>query len=315
MVIEYIEAKSLVRERKGSRDINLNPYQGCAHDCAYCDGKAERYGMHADFAARVRVKANAPRLLEDYLKKKGFAPINRQRTGTLADYDSAARASLRERSPERFTINISGGVCDIYQPAEAEVGMSRRLMQIVYDYGFPIFLLTKNKLVLKDLDLLVKINESAGANVAMSVTFADDELRQVFEPGASTIQERFATLKALHDAGAKTGIWALPMLPWIGDTDDNIGGIVKGAKEADVGWIICDGLTLKPGRQKDAFMRLIAERFPSLSERYMRLYANESPYGTLDVEAAKSLGLEDPWAKGKKFAAIHGIPYKRWSDL
>jgi DNA repair photolyase len=314
MSVELFAAKSLVRTNKRSRDINLNPYQGCSHDCAYCDGKAERYNMHADFATRIRAKANAPELLEIFLRSKGFSPVNRERTGTLADFSAEAKKSLKKTSPEKFTINISGGVCDIYQPAEAETGLSRRLMQLVYDYDFPIFLLTKNKLVLKDLDLLKKINASQGATVAMSVTFADDDLRAKFEPGASTTQERFDTLWALHDAGIRTGIWALPMLPWIGDTDANVEAIMAGAKEAGVEWIICSGLTLKPGRQKDAFMMLIDRDYPELRENYRRLYANESKYGTPDMEAAQEMGLSDPWLKGKRFAAKYGIHNKSWHD-
>ncbi|MFH0815690.1 MAG: radical SAM protein [Methanobacteriota archaeon] len=314
MPIEFIEAKSLVRVNKRSGDVNLNPYQGCFHDCAYCDGKAERYNMHEDFATRLRAKANAPELLEKFLRGKGFSPVNRERTGTLADFSDEAKKALRGASPRKFTINISGGVCDIYQPAEAEIGLSRRLMQLVYDYDFPIFLLTKNKLVLKDLDLLRKINVSQGATVAMSVTLADESLREKFEPGASTTQERFETLRTLHESGIKTGIWALPLLPWIGDTDVNVDAIISCAKESGVDWMIFSGLTLKPGRQKEAFMRLIAKDFPGLEEKYRRLYANESKYGTPDLEAARAMGLPDPWLKGKRMAKKYGIAYKSWRD-
>lgn len=314
MQVEFFEAKSLVRAGRHSRDVSLNPYQGCFHECAYCDGKAERYNMHADFATRIRAKANAPELLEKFLRGKGFSPVNRERTGTLADFSDDAKSSLKGSAPEKFTINISGGVCDIYQPAEAEVGLSRKLMQLVYDYDFPIFLLTKNKLVLRDLDLLRKINDSHGATVAMTVTFADDSLRAKFEPGASTTIERFEALGVLHEAGIHTGIWSLPLLPWIGDTDANVDAIMAGAKDAGVEWIICSGLTLKPGRQKEAFMRLIARDFPRLVDNYVRLYSNENKYGTPDMEAARAMGLADPWLKGRKFAVKHGITYKSWHD-
>ena len=81
MIIEEYEAKTLVRTSKTSlfswAEVYLNPYQGCYHDCVYCDGKAEGYYMHEDFGTRIKVKKNAPDLLEAYLKKKGFFPINR----------------------------------------------------------------------------------------------------------------------------------------------------------------------------------------------------------------------------------------------
>ncbi|MBI5000486.1 MAG: hypothetical protein HZB92_03020 [Euryarchaeota archaeon] len=312
MRVEQIRAKSIVRKEKGSRDIHLNPYQGCFHDCAYCDGKAESYNMHEDFGTRILAKTNSPNLLEKYLRGLGFAPVNRPRTGTLADYSPDAKVGLKKAMPAKFLINISGGVCDVYQPAEAEVGLSRKVMQVVYDYDFPVFLLTKNKLVLKDLDLLVKINRSQGATVAFTVTLADERLQKIFEPNASTTSERFDALKALHEAGIHTGIWALPLLPWIGDTDGNVEGIMKGAKGAGVEWIICDGLTLKPGRQKDAFLRVIGQHFPELLPKYQRMYSNEDRYGAPDVGAARALGLDNPWSKGKRFAGKHGIEYKSW---
>jgi DNA repair photolyase len=309
--IERVEAKSIVRSEPGSRDIHLNPYQGCYHDCAYCDGKAERYYMHADFGTRVRAKVNAPRLLEDYLRKEGYTPVNRGRTGTLGDFSDEQRKALRRH--DKFRINISGGVCDIYQPAEAEVQLSRRLLQVVHDYDFPVFLLTKSTLVLRDVDLLKKINESHRATVAMTVTLMDDSVRAVFEPRASPTHERFAALRELHEEGIHTGIWALPLLPWIGDSDENIDGIMSSAKAAGVEWIICDGLTMKPGRQKEAFMRVIGERYPELLSRYQRLFANDDKYGKPDLAAAREMGIPNPYRKGRDFALRHGIAYKSWS--
>lgn len=286
MDIEYYRAKSLVREGKSGRRVHLNPYQGCAHDCVYCDGKAENYNMHADFDCRIRVKENAPELLENYLRKRGFIPVNRARTGTLLDLGMEP-----VNLPEKIVVGISGGVCDIYQPAEAEAGISRRLMQTVYDYGLPIELLTKSKLVLKDLDLLKKINDCAGATVCASIIFSREKegLREIFEPGASTITERFDTLKILHDAGIKTGIWMMPILPWICDGRENLESVVRDAAVAGVQYILPGGLTLKPGRQKEAFMACLGEHFPGLVERYAGLYANESRWGEPDRGAAPEL--------------------------
>ena len=76
MIIEENEAKSLVRIGRPSMfswaEVHLNPYQGCYHDCKYCDGKSEGYHMHEDFSSRIKVKKNAPKLLEQFLKKRGF---------------------------------------------------------------------------------------------------------------------------------------------------------------------------------------------------------------------------------------------------
>jgi DNA repair photolyase len=307
MRIETYEAKSIVRKEKNSENIYLNPYQGCYHDCVYCDGKAENYHMHEDFGTRIRVKTNAPELLEKHLKKAGYIPVNREQTGTLMDYGGP-----KPEQREKFTIGISGGVCDIYQPAEEVVGISRKVMQVVYDFDFPLFLLTKNKLVLKDLDLLKKINDSTKATVAMSVAFADDGLCRIFEPNASSTQERFAVLKVLHDEGINTGIWAMPLLPWIGDTDENMGAIFAQSEEVGVDWMCWAGLTLKPGRQKEQFMRTIGQHFPELLPKYQKLYGNDNKWGILDINVARELGLKNPMEKGKAYAKKYDIEDKGW---
>ena len=292
MIIERYEAKSLIRERKNSTDIALNPYQGCYHNCAYCDGKAENYNMHPDFGTRIRVKINAPEMLEVYLKKKGFVPLNRERTGTLLDFVPVSHRKEAARG-KKFSISISGGVCDIYQPAEAELQLSRKLLQIVLDFGFPVSLLTKNKLVLRDLDLLKKINDAAGASVALTITLMGDEKRKIFEPRASSTEERFDALKKLRNAGIRTGIWAMPLLPWIGDSEENITGIFKKAKELDVQYMACAGLTLKPGRQKEGFFTVLQKHYPELVEKYNMLYSNNNKYGMPDLSMCARFGVKD----------------------
>ena len=309
MEIEYYQAKSLVREDKSGRRIHLNPYQGCAHDCVYCDGKAENYNMHADFAGRIRVKENAAELLERYLRKRGFLPVKRERTGTLLDL-GVEPANV----PDKIVVGISGGVCDIYQPAEAEAGMSRTLIRVVYDYGLPIELLTKNKLVLKDLDLLKKINSDSGATVCMTVVFSkeNERLREIFEPGASTIADRFETLKTLHDAGINTGIWMMPILPWLCDADENLESMARDAAEAGVQYILPGGLTLKPGRQKEGFMACLGEHFPELVEKYARIYANNSRWGELDRAAFNELGLRNWRPKLRELCRERGVKLESW---
>jgi len=309
MEIVRYSAKSIVREERGSNNIHLNPYQGCWHDCVYCDGKAENYHMHEDFGSVIRVKENAPDLLEKYLRKRGFLPINREITGTLMDVDVEPPAQ-----PDKFIIGISGGVCDIYQPAEADVGLSRKLLQVAYDFGFPVSLLTKSALVLRDLDVLKKISEGAGATVCMTVVFSEenDNLREIFEPRASAISERFDALKKLHEAGIKTGIWMLPILPWICDSDENPESMVRSAAKAGVGFILPGGLTLKPGRSKNEFFNALKKHFPDLLTKYSRLYRNNSRYGEPDRMEASALGAG--WYKDSLPALCqeYGIELRGW---
>ncbi len=307
--IEYFKAKTLVREERGGNVVHLNPYQGCAHDCVYCDGKSEGYHMHADFGTRIRVKENAPQLLEEYLRRKGFLPVNRKRTGTLLDL-----GIKQEREPKKFTIGISGGVCDVYQPAESVVGMSRKMLQIVCDYGFPVSLLTKNKLVLKDLDILKKIQKTAGATVCMTIVFSrkNERLREIFEPGASTIAERFGALQTLHDAGITTGIWMLPILPWIGDSEDNLRELVKDAAAAGVEFILPGGLTLKQGRSKLEFLECMGKHFPELVPKYQGLYGNNNKYGMPDMAAARRECLESWHSVLRDYCDKYNVKLEHW---
>jgi DNA repair photolyase len=270
--------------------------------------------MHEDFGSRIRVKMNAPELLEKYLQKKGFLPINREKTGTLIDYMPDKKERLARSQEKKFTIGISGGVCDIYQSADEEVEMSRRMLQVVYDFGFPVFLLTKNKLVLRDLDLLKKINDDAGATVCMTVVFSieNERLREIFEPRASTIAERFETLKTLNDGGVNTGIWMLPILPWLGDADDNLESMVKSAAGAGVRDILPGGMTLKPGRQKEGFMNVIKQHFPELSDKYARLYGNDHKYGHVDAAEAKANNINRWYPKLKRLCRKYGVRLDSW---
>ncbi len=313
MIIEEYEAKSLVRTSRTSlfswAEVYLNPYQGCFHDCVYCDGKAEGYYMHDDFGSRLRVKKNAPELLEKYLKKKGFFPINREKTSTLVDYFPNLRDSADSNQPAKFTLFIGGGVCDVYQPAEKEVGMTRKLLQIAYDYKIPVFFLTKNDLILKDIDLLKKINEESYACASFTITLADEKVQKIFEPNASTTDERFDAIKQLRKEGIHSGIYFYPTLPFIGDTEQNMETIYKRAKEVGAEFIYCWGLTLKPGKNKTEFMNTLKEHFPDIYPKYKILYGNEDKYGNLDRVEFEELGLIWPEIKGYKLGYEVGIDY------
>ena len=233
MIIEKYKAKSLVRTCSPSLfswgEAYLNPYQGCYHDCKYCDGKSENYYMHADFGERIRIKINAPLLFEQFLKKKGFIPLHREKTSTLVDF-LPSKDSIQFHQPGKFIVHIGGGVCDVYQPAEKEIKITRKLLQITYDYKFPVFILTKNKFVLRDLDLLKKINGETYANVSFTITLADEKVQKIFEPRASTTQERFEAIKTLREEGIHSGVYFYPTLPFIGDTDENMQAIYNQAK-------------------------------------------------------------------------------------
>ncbi len=313
MIIEEYNAKTVIRTSTPGlfswSEVYLNPYQGCSHDCKYCDGKSEGYYMHEDFGERIRVKVNAPHLLEQYLRKKGFIPFRREKTSTLVDFIPSLKEGAQLTQPGKFILFIGGGVCDVYQPAEAQVEMTRKLLQIAYDYQFPVSILTKNRLVLRDLDLLKKINEDTHARCSFTITLADEKIQSIFEPKASTTQERFEAIKTLRKEGIHSGVYFYPVLPFIGDTDENMHAIYEKAKRVRAEFVYCWGLTLKPGRNKQEFLLTVKKYLPSLLSKYQKLYGNNNKYGNVDQNQFKKMGLVWPEIKGYKLGYEYRLPY------
>jgi DNA repair photolyase len=312
MKIENYSAKSVRRRSSPSlfawSEVYLNPYQGCFHDCKYCDGKSEGYYMHEDYADRIRVKVNAPKLLEQFLRKKNFLPVHREKTSTLVDFiPSNERVQYQKQG--YFILFIGGGVCDVYQPAEKKIGITRKLLQIAYDYSMPVFILTKNILVLRDLEIFKKINKDSYACVCFTITNVDEKIQKIFEPRASTTQERFDAIKKFRQEGIHSGIYFYPVLPFIGDTNVNMQEIYNQAKSVDSEFVYCWGLTLKPGRSKREFLNTIERHFPELYLKYVKLYNNNDRYGNLDVNQFKKMGLTWPEVKGFKLGYENDLGY------
>ncbi|MFX0016475.1 MAG: radical SAM protein [Promethearchaeota archaeon] len=317
MIIEEYNAKSLMRKSSPSlfswSEHYLNPYQGCYHDCQYCDGKSEVYHMHEDFGDRIRVKKNAPHLLERFLKKQGL--YSTYHSSTL-DSHLQLRGSKKYPKP-KFILFIGGGVCDVYQPAEKQVKMTRTLLHLAQMYNVPIQILTKSTLVLRDLDILKKINESNFVAVNFSITLMDEQAQQIFEPRASPTSERLYAIKKLREEGIHSGIYFYPPLPFIGDTDENMKAIFQKAKEVDAEFVYVWSLTLKPGRNKVSFFRTIQKHYPHLLSKYRQLYGNNNKYGTLDHFQLKKLNLIYPEIKAFKYNHELNLPYasKRYIPL
>ncbi len=303
MIIEEYEAKTLVRPSYPSlfawMEYTLNPYQGCAHNCGYCDGKSERYRMHTDFGTKIRVKRNAPELLERFLINKGLRSV-RMVQGSLFG---------PERSQPEFTLFIGGGVCDVYQPVEVEKRLMRQLLQLAYDYGVPVLILTKSELVLEDLDLLKKVNQETHAGVSLTITLADKGISKIFEPGASGPEERFHTIQQLREAGINSGVYLMPILPFIGDTDANLDTICSKAKASGAEFVHAWGLTLTPGRNKEEFFHTLEDYFPKMLPKYRLLYGNNDRYGKFNPRIATQFSVASPELKAFRLIYESGLDY------
>ena len=248
--MHYVKVKGILSPSNG-----MNLYRGCSHGCIYCDSRSKCYQMNHDFED-IEVKENALELLEAALRRKR----KRCMIGT-------------------------GAMTDPYIPLEKKLGYTRKALLLIEKYGFGVALQTKSDLVLRDLDILRRINEKTKAVVQMTLTTADEKLCSIIEPNVSTANERFEALKALRDAGIPTVVWLCPVLPFINDTEENIRTILGMCVEAGVRGVLCFGmgLTLREGN-REYFYRQLDIHFPRLKERYIRTYGNnyvvDSPHST-----------------------------------
>jgi len=293
----------------------LNSYRGCEFACTYCDGFSESYHVE-NFQTQVEVKENAPQILRKELEKEGYTSRSKLETETLwsfLDDEDAKRLALK--TPRKQVIGVCGGVSDGFQQAEEIYCVTRGNLEVLLDFEMPVFVLTKSNRVLRDLDLLKAIHKVAFSNVAFTITLADPEVKKVFEPKSSSTQERFDALKTIRNAGLYGGVMGTPLIPGIGDTYENMRTLAKMAKDAHAEFILFGGMTLKPGRQKDHFLRVVKSQFPEHHEYLTRLYANNDRYGAPDYkvktvrsmlrgyEVCKEVGISDRSIR-------HKLPYE-----
>ncbi|MDO5843649.1 MAG: radical SAM protein [Methanocorpusculum sp.] len=242
--MHYKEAKSILSAHNGAAN-GMNIYRGCSHGCIYCDSRSVCYHMEHDFED-IEVKINAPALLEQALSKKR----SRCMIGT-------------------------GAMCDPYIPLEESLCLTRKCLEIIERRGFGLYILTKSDRILRDLDLLKKINSKAKTVAAMTLTTADDELCKIIEPNVCVTSRRVEVLKIMHEVGIPTIVWLCPILPFINDTEENIRNIVKMCADAGVYGILCFGMgvTLREGN-REYFYKKLDEHFKGLREVYEKKYGD-----------------------------------------
>jgi DNA repair photolyase len=272
VTINETEAKSILRKHKKIDSwflshYGMNLYRGCTHNCVYCDGRSEGYYVEGQFGRDVTVKMNAVDILRRELDPK------------------------RKRIPfKRSFIMVGGGVSDSYQPIEKKYELTRRALEVVHEYNFPVHMLTKSTLIERDVDILKKINERSRAIVSFSFSSVDDGISAIFEPSVPSPSARLETIKHFKDAGIACGMFLLPVIPFVTDAPDLIKDAVGKASEAGIDFIIFGGMTLKEGRQKDYFFDATKERYPDLAARYRSIYSY-SKWGEPSKEYSDAINL------------------------
>jgi DNA repair photolyase len=189
----FYETPRKVVNKVASPDVgmmySLNPYQGCEHGCVYCYARNthEYWGLSAgvDFESKIIVKKNAAELLERHLLHPSW---------------------------EAVPISLSGNT-DCYQPVERKLGITRSLLEVFAKYRHPVGIITKNSLILRDLDVLGRLAENRLVHVYISLTTLDEELRRKLEPRTASTINRLKTIRELTRAGIPVGVMMAPIIP------------------------------------------------------------------------------------------------------
>ena len=189
--MHFITAKGILSSRNG-----INIYRGCQHGCIYCDFGSDYYQMNHIFED-IEVKGNALQLLERALKIK--------------------------RKPCMIGF---GAMSDPYIPLEQELQMTRQALELIDKYGFGVAIQTKSARILRDMDLLKRINSRTKAVVQITLTTYDENICRLIEQNVSTTVQRIAALREFQKADIPTVVWLCPILLFISDTEENIRGIL-----------------------------------------------------------------------------------------
>ena len=249
IMIKYIQAKTILSRLKDAPDpyfgitYNMNLYRGCQHQCIYCDSRSLCYNI--DNLADIMIKENAGELLKKELKSKR----------------------------KKATIG-TGSMNDPYMPVEKKAGLTRKAMEIIAEYKFPVHILTKSDLVLRDTDIIKDISRTYAA-ASFTITSESDSLAARTEPGAPAPSARFKAMKQLAANGIYTGLILTPVLPFITDSTENIEEIIARAGGSGAEYILFwPGMTQREG-QREYYYNKLDKLFPGIKEKYINAFANK----------------------------------------
>ncbi|MEO3405831.1 PA0069 family radical SAM protein [Mucilaginibacter sp. CAU 1740] len=242
-----------------SHMYSINPYQGCEHGCIYCYARNshEYYGFSAglDFERKIIIKPNAPELLEQYFNKKNYKPV---------------------------CIMLSGNT-DCYQPVERKLGITQRLLEMFWKYKNPVSIITKNNVILRDIDILSDMAKLNLVHVNVSITSLNEQLRQKLEPRTVTATGRLSVIQKLSERGIPVRVMAAPIIP--GLNSNEVPNIIRAA--ADRG-ALAAGFTMVRlnGSIAEIFSDWIYKAFPDRAEKVLNMIRsthdgklNDSEYG------------------------------------
>ena len=248
---EYLEdsSQSVVSENN-SPDVpfrySLNPYRGCSHGCSYCYARPTHeylgFGPGLDFESKIVIKPNAAELFRKWL----------------------VEGSRKGRAVEPVMIS---GVTDCYQGCEKQFELTRQCLEVARDFRYPVQLITKNALILRDLDLIGELAEMDLVSVAISVTTLDQSLTRIMEPRTSAPAARLEAIRRITETGCPTMVMVAPIIPGINEQE--IPGVLKAASDAGAtraGYVALRlPLTVEP-----VFLAWLERHFPDRKEKVIQ---------------------------------------------
>ncbi|MBD7910715.1 MULTISPECIES: radical SAM protein [Clostridium] len=250
--MEYIAAKNIISNYSQNNiwfgvNYNMDIYKGCCHGCIYCDSRSDCYKI-SNFE-KVRVKKDSINIIRREL-----------------------------RGEKRKGVVGTGAMSDPYNPYEKKLKLTRSALEEINTLNFGVSIATKSSLIIRDIDILKKIQEHSPVIVKITITTYDDELCKKIEPNVCSSSERFDAIKVLAESGIYTGVLFMPVLPFINDDAENIENIVKKAYESGAKFIYSTGIgvTLR-NYQRQYYYEKLAEIFhdEKLVKKYIDTYGND----------------------------------------
>lgn len=240
-------------------DYSVNPYEGCSCNCLYCYIRGSKYGENMEEG--LAVKENALAVLEKQLQFR----VKKEQYGFVA----------------------VGSGTDAYMQHEANYKMTEGMLKLLLKYRFPVFISTKSTLITRDIELLKEIDKAAiippdlkdtlnrGIILSVSISSMDEKVYSMLEPGAAPPLKRLEIVRQLKDEGFLVGVNAIPVLPFISDTSEELEKIIAASKEYGADYLLVGGLTLfgkEAADSKTLYYKFLERYNPELVAKYKSLY-------------------------------------------
>jgi DNA repair photolyase len=240
-------------------DYSVNPYEGCSVNCLYCYIRGSKYGEN--MAEHLSVKANITDVLEKQLQLRA--------------------------GKNQYGFVAVGSATDAYMHQEEQLKITEKILSLLLKYRFPVFISTKRSLITRDIELLKAIDKTAilpedlqsklhrGVILSVSISTMDETISNILEPDALHPSLRLQLVQQLKQEGFLVGVNAIPVLPFISDTDEELEKIISAAKHHHADYILVGGLTLfgnEKGDSKTLYYKFLSRYQPQLIKKYDELY-------------------------------------------